>query len=418
MAETVLRAAGDLPTAVVCDDDEVRAWADDQGAEAIWTPGPRPERRRRGGDRPPGRGAAPTGSSSPTPTCPSPPTSPGWPTPTASRSCPTATATAPTCCACPPAPASHRAYGAGSFRAHRAEAARLGLVTRLVPDAALGWDVDVPADLDVPAALDPPAYLAGAVRVPTRVPEPVSLNLPTPAVALAIGAHPDDVEFGCGATLAKWSAAGAVVHHLICTDGAKGSWDPTDGRGGARRHPPGRAARRRPRPRRHRAVRVPRLGRRRARVRRAPAVGGGVLDPEAPAHRRARPRPVEALPAPPRPPPRRAPRGGGHRGGAGPALLPRAGPPPPPARGAAAVRGRRARPRRGRRRASPTPSWPRSTPTAASSCPRWASTRRRPPTRSSASAPPSTSAPSPASPSTARLEGVAQGEAFKLIDDL
>jgi LmbE family N-acetylglucosaminyl deacetylase len=55
----------------------------------------------------------------------------------------------------------------------------------------------------------------------------VSLNLPTPAVALAIGAHPDDVEFGCGATLAKWSATGAVVHHLICTDGAKGSWDPT-----------------------------------------------------------------------------------------------------------------------------------------------------------------------------------------------
>jgi LmbE family N-acetylglucosaminyl deacetylase len=55
----------------------------------------------------------------------------------------------------------------------------------------------------------------------------MSLNLPTPAVALAIGAHPDDVEFGCGATLAKWSAGGAVVHHLICTDGSKGSWDPT-----------------------------------------------------------------------------------------------------------------------------------------------------------------------------------------------
>ena len=53
----------------------------------------------------------------------------------------------------------------------------------------------------------------------------MSLNLPTPAVALAIGAHPDDVEFGCGATLAKWSAAGCVVHHLICTDGSKGSWD-------------------------------------------------------------------------------------------------------------------------------------------------------------------------------------------------
>jgi LmbE family N-acetylglucosaminyl deacetylase len=54
----------------------------------------------------------------------------------------------------------------------------------------------------------------------------VSVNLPTPAVALAIGAHPDDVEFGAGATLAKWSAGGSVVHHLICTDGSKGSWDP------------------------------------------------------------------------------------------------------------------------------------------------------------------------------------------------
>ena len=33
-------------------------------------------------------------------------------------------------------------------------------------------------------------------------------DLPTPARALAIGAHPDDVEFGCGATLAKWAAGG------------------------------------------------------------------------------------------------------------------------------------------------------------------------------------------------------------------
>ena len=51
-----------------------------------------------------------------------------------------------------------------------------------------------------------------------------------PARALAIGAHPDDVEFGCGATLAKWSAAGCEVSHLICTDGSKGSWDPGEDR--------------------------------------------------------------------------------------------------------------------------------------------------------------------------------------------
>jgi LmbE family N-acetylglucosaminyl deacetylase len=51
-----------------------------------------------------------------------------------------------------------------------------------------------------------------------------------PRRALAIGAHPDDIEFGCGATFAKWSAAGCEVSHLICTDGAKGSWDPNEDR--------------------------------------------------------------------------------------------------------------------------------------------------------------------------------------------
>jgi LmbE family N-acetylglucosaminyl deacetylase len=45
---------------------------------------------------------------------------------------------------------------------------------------------------------------------------------------LAVGAHPDDIEFGCGGTLAKWAAAGAAIHHLVLTDGAKGSWDPNE----------------------------------------------------------------------------------------------------------------------------------------------------------------------------------------------
>jgi len=52
-----------------------------------------------------------------------------------------------------------------------------------------------------------------------------SHDLTTPARALAIAAHPDDVEFQCGATLAKWAAAGCEVSHLICTDGSKGTWD-------------------------------------------------------------------------------------------------------------------------------------------------------------------------------------------------
>jgi LmbE family N-acetylglucosaminyl deacetylase len=57
---------------------------------------------------------------------------------------------------------------------------------------------------------------------------PISVNLDVPARALAVGAHPDDVEFGCGGTLAKWAAAGCRIHHLVCTDGSKGSWDPDE----------------------------------------------------------------------------------------------------------------------------------------------------------------------------------------------
>lgn len=60
---------------------------------------------------------------------------------------------------------------------------------------------------------------------PLRMSGEVTRDLPTPSSALAIGAHPDDVEFGCGGVLAKWAADGCVVHHLLCTDGSKGTWD-------------------------------------------------------------------------------------------------------------------------------------------------------------------------------------------------
>jgi LmbE family N-acetylglucosaminyl deacetylase len=43
---------------------------------------------------------------------------------------------------------------------------------------------------------------------------------------MTIGAHPDDAEFGAGATMFKWTAAGAEAMILIATDGSKGSWDP------------------------------------------------------------------------------------------------------------------------------------------------------------------------------------------------
>lgn len=66
----------------------------------------------------------------------------------------------------------------------------------------------------------------------------VTVNLDVPARALAVGAHPDDIDFGCGATVAKWAAAGASVHYAVLTDGARGSWDPAT-------TPEGLAARRR-----------------------------------------------------------------------------------------------------------------------------------------------------------------------------
>ena len=56
---------------------------------------------------------------------------------------------------------------------------------------------------------------------------PASVDLEVPASALVIVAHPDDAEFQCGATLAKWARAGTVVHHLVLTDGSKGTWDRT-----------------------------------------------------------------------------------------------------------------------------------------------------------------------------------------------
>jgi LmbE family N-acetylglucosaminyl deacetylase len=54
----------------------------------------------------------------------------------------------------------------------------------------------------------------------------VTSDLTVPKRALAIGAHPDDVEFGCGGTLAKWAKAGCEIFHLVLTDGSKGTWDP------------------------------------------------------------------------------------------------------------------------------------------------------------------------------------------------
>ena len=71
---------------------------------------------------------------------------------------------------------------------------------------------------DDPGQPDQPGTLSGS-PVWTR-------DRAVPSSALAIGAHPDDVEFGCGGLLAKWASEGCIVHHLVCTDGSKGTWNP------------------------------------------------------------------------------------------------------------------------------------------------------------------------------------------------
>ncbi|MEK7450610.1 MAG: PIG-L deacetylase family protein [Patescibacteria group bacterium] len=45
-------------------------------------------------------------------------------------------------------------------------------------------------------------------------------------IILAVGAHPDDTDFGASGTIAKWVEEGSTAYYLICTDGSRGSQDP------------------------------------------------------------------------------------------------------------------------------------------------------------------------------------------------
>ena len=47
--------------------------------------------------------------------------------------------------------------------------------------------------------------------------------LPEPAPLLAFGAHPDDIEFGCGGIIAREARAGRRIHFVVCSRGEAGS---------------------------------------------------------------------------------------------------------------------------------------------------------------------------------------------------
>ncbi len=146
MAEQVVRAAAPLPVAVVCDDNEVAAWARRHGALVIWEPG-------RGLNGAVEEGVARLGDIGVDQVT------------VAHGDLPRATGIgtiAPffgvtlvpdrhgdgTNVIRLPARCGFRfSYGPGSFSRHRAECTRLGLAARVVSAPDLTWDVDVAADL-------------------------------------------------------------------------------------------------------------------------------------------------------------------------------------------------------------------------------------------------------------------------------
>jgi LmbE family N-acetylglucosaminyl deacetylase len=54
----------------------------------------------------------------------------------------------------------------------------------------------------------------------------VTLDAMAFASALVLFAHPDDAEFSCGGTVARWAREGCAVHYVCITDGSAGSNEP------------------------------------------------------------------------------------------------------------------------------------------------------------------------------------------------
>lgn len=169
MAEVVLAAAAPLPTVVVCDDDEVRAWAEGAGARVVWCPG-------RGLNGAVADGVAALRADgvetavvahADLPLA----TTLGWAAEFPGVTLvPDRRLDGTNVVAVPTGAGFAFSYGAGSFARHRREAARLGLAARIVQDPFLAWDVDLPADLAWPGSMDgatpvrPPQAPAGTTR--------------------------------------------------------------------------------------------------------------------------------------------------------------------------------------------------------------------------------------------------------------
>jgi len=54
----------------------------------------------------------------------------------------------------------------------------------------------------------------------------MSNHIYVPESAMAIVAHPDDIEFSCAGTLIRWARAGARISYVLCTSGDVGIAEP------------------------------------------------------------------------------------------------------------------------------------------------------------------------------------------------
>ncbi len=146
MATHVVAACAPLPVAVVCDDEEVARWATDLGATVMWEPGQGLNGAVRAGvDRLARSGAERVlvahGDLPRARRLGALPAFDGVTLVPDRRDDGTNVLRLPT------GRDFRFAYGPGSFRAHRAEATRLGLAVRVLRDPDLAYDVDWPDDV-------------------------------------------------------------------------------------------------------------------------------------------------------------------------------------------------------------------------------------------------------------------------------
>jgi 2-phospho-L-lactate guanylyltransferase len=162
MAAIVVAAASPLPVAVVCDDEDVAAWARGVGADVFW----RPERGLNGAVADGvGRFAA-DGFDKVIVAHADLPLAEDlvWVADHDGVTLVPDRRDDGTNVICVPTGVGFEfSYGPGSFGRHRDEAERLGLSYRVVREPRLGWDIDTPGDLAPPLELGLPVGLMGDI---------------------------------------------------------------------------------------------------------------------------------------------------------------------------------------------------------------------------------------------------------------